>query len=471
MSIFGLRRIGFLAFVCHLCTMQISQAIAAPIKGFVEAKPGEGAHRAGEFAFSEKNYSEALRWFQIAAKEGFGPSQHKIGEIYRRGLGVESDPQQAVFWFRKAADQSVPAAQLALGRAYDTYQSDKGTQKDNSIAVFWYRKAAEQGEIEAQNLLGGMYHNGRGTPRNLQLALYWWQISANAGNHDSQAALGSSYFEGIGVPKDYQRAYYWLILASTNGDRINAASRDDVEILLTQEQRSAAQTAAGRWRPTASDSASLSLAPTPSQSDFKSKPLPIGTAFRITRNQFITSHHVVQDCERVAIGGSPAKVEKFDSRSDLALLSASVQGPTVSLRAQRVAVGEAVLVAGFPLQALLTGYQVTTGTLSALSGFKGDTGQFQITAPVQPGNSGGPLIDMAGRVIGVVVSKLDAIGTARVTGDIPQNVNFAIKANTLRSFLDAAGVEYTVAATETLLPATTIARQAQGYALKVECWR
>jgi hypothetical protein len=120
---------------------------------------------------------------------------------------------------------------------------------------------------------------------------------------------------------------------------------------------------------------------------------------------------------------------------------------------------------------LLTGYQVTTGTLSALSGFKGDTGQFQITAPVQPGNSGGPLIDMAGRVIGVVVSKLDAIGTARVTGDIPQNVNFAIKANTLRSFLDAAGVEYTVAATETLLPATTIARQAQGYALKVECWR
>jgi hypothetical protein len=78
---------------------------------------------------------------------------------------------------------------------------------------------------------------------------------------------------------------------------------------------------------------------------------------------------------------------------------------------------------------------------------------------------------MAGRVIGVVVSKLDAIGTARVTGDIPQNVNFAIKANTLRSFLDAAGVEYTVAATETLLPATTIARQAQGYALKVECWR
>ncbi len=100
-----------------------------------------------------------------------------------------------------------------------------------------------------------------------------------------------------------------------------------------------------------------------------------------------------------------------------------------------------MVAVGFPLPGLLASEaNVTTGTVSALAGIGNDTRFLQMTAPVQPGNSGGPLLDLEGRVVGVVVSKLDALKVASATGDIPQNVNFAIKAGVVRSFLDASGV-------------------------------
>jgi hypothetical protein len=72
----------------------------------------------------------------------------------------------------------------------------------------------------------------------------------------------------------------------------------------------------------------------------------------------------------------------------------------------------------------------------------GDNPNFiQITTPVQPGNSGGPLIDSGGNIIGVVAAKLNAIKYMRATGDVPQNVNFAIALGTLKSFMMAHGVQ------------------------------
>ena len=114
---------------------------------------------------------------------------------------------------------------------------------------------------------------------------------------------------------------------------------------------------------------------------------------------------------------------------------------------------------------------MTTGTLSSLSGMGGDTRLVQITAPVQPGNSGGPVLDSAGNLMGVVVSKLDAIKAAKITGDIPQNVNFAINANVLRSFLDANSVEYDTASSDKVLPTTSIAENAKSFTVLVECWK
>jgi hypothetical protein len=70
---------------------------------------------------------------------------------------------------------------------------------------------------------------------------------------------------------------------------------------------------------------------------------------------------------------------------------------------------------------------MTKGEINSLSGLQDDPRHWQISVPVQPGNSGGPLFDEAGNVVGVVLSKLDAIKVAKFTGDLPQNVNYAVK--------------------------------------------
>ena len=196
-----------------------------------------------------------------------------------------------------------------------------------------------------------------------------------------------------------------------------------------------------------------------------------GSGFRVTRGAIITNYHVVDGCSRLNVNGVAAQVRGSDARSDLALLNATLPGPNATLRAQRAAVGEPLAVAGYPLRGLLSGFNMTTGSLSSLSGIGGDTRLVQITAPVQPGNSGGPVLDSAGNLMGVVVSKLDAVKAIKITGDIPQNVNFAINTNVLRSFLDANSVEYDTATSDKALATTAIAERAKGFTVLVECWK
>jgi S1-C subfamily serine protease len=95
----------------------------------------------------------------------------------------------------------------------------------------------------------------------------------------------------------------------------------------------------------------------------------------------------------------------------------------------------------------------------------------QTTAPVQPGNSGGPLLDQSGNVLGIISSQLDALRIAEAIGKIPQNINFAIKASVVRAFLDANGVEYRTASSIAKLDSTVIADQARKFTFAVECWK
>ena len=167
-----------------------------------------------------------------------------------------------------------------------------------------------------------------------------------------------------------------------------------------------------------------------------------------------------------------------DAGNDLALLKAPVRLPVAAIREDRgIRAGDSVVAVGFPLPGLLASEaNVTTGTVSALAGIGNDTRFLQMTVPVQPGNSGGPLLDLEGRVVGVVVGKLDALKVASVTGDIPQNVNFAIKAGVVRSFLDASGVAVArrdllaePAYPITLSPAA-VGADAKAFTVLVECW-
>lgn len=145
------------------------------------------------------------------------------------------------------------------------------------------------------------------------------------------------------------------------------------------------------------------------------------------------------------VGGKAASVTRVDKTNDLALLRASADDPAhgiAKLRVTRPRLGEPVNAAGFPLHGLLVELNFTQGNVSSLSGLSGDTKLIQITAPVQPGNSGGPLLDADGNVLGVVVSKLNALELSKFTGDVAQNINFAINLGVLQSFLDASNVGF-----------------------------
>lgn len=99
----------------------------------------------------------------------------------------------------------------------------------------------------------------------------------------------------------------------------------------------------------------------------------------------------------------------------------------------------------------------------------GDAISMQISAPVQPGNSGGPVLNSRGAVVGVVVSKLDAVRVAEVIGDIPQNVNFAIRGEIAKLFLFQNGVEPVIESRVDALSPVGLAEKASGFTVFVGC--
>jgi hypothetical protein len=127
-------------------------------------------------------------------------------------------------------------------------------------------------------------------------------------------------------------------------------------------------------------------------------------------------------------------------------------------------------VLGYPLSGLLASTaNLSVGNVSALAGLGDDSRYLQISAPVQPGNSGGPLLDASGHLIGIVTSKLNAARVARITGDIPQNVNFALKAEVARSFLDSKGIAYRMERSELQLAPADVGDNASPFTVHIEC--
>jgi S1-C subfamily serine protease len=112
---------------------------------------------------------------------------------------------------------------------------------------------------------------------------------------------------------------------------------------------------------------------------------------------------------------------------------------------------------------------MTMGNVSSLAGLNEDTRSFQFTAPVQPGNSGGPVVDAAGNVVGIVTSKLSPLWTARNVGDLPQNVNFALRVSILRDFLESRGLASQTKALSETIPATELATAFGGVTVLLRC--
>jgi S1-C subfamily serine protease len=176
-----------------------------------------------------------------------------------------------------------------------------------------------------------------------------------------------------------------------------------------------------------------------------------GTGFAVgDGSSVVTNFHVIDGCKSVRIAHvGDGLIKTVDPANDIAVIQSTrpISGSLRFRTGDPLKPGDDIIVIGFPLRGLLSSAPtVTTGIVSSLAGLRDDRTRFQISAPVQPGNSGGPVLDKAGNVVGMVVSKLNVLRIARITGDIPQNVNFAIPASIITSVLEASSVKYQVEA-------------------------
>lgn len=197
-----------------------------------------------------------------------------------------------------------------------------------------------------------------------------------------------------------------------------------------------------------------------------------GTGFLVTtQGHVLTNHHVVAGCGNLTVDGQAAVVLAEDQTFDLALLKVAgmESANPASFALDPARLNSDVTVAGYPLPDLLGGLNITRGAVTSLKGIGGDGINMQISAPVQPGNSGGPVINASGQVVGVVVAKLDAAKVADLYDDIPQNVNFAIRGEIAKLFLAQNGVEPVIAGQAAAMTPEELAELAQGFTRLITC--
>lgn len=394
------------------------------------------------------DYQKAAHWFKKAAEQGDADAQNYLGSMYKNGQGVTQDDNQTAYWFSKAAEQGDVEAQFMLGLCYDL---GKGVSQDYRNAAIWYTKSADQGNSSAQFFLGALYRQGKGVPQNYQQAMTLFTKAAEQGVADAQYSLGSMYGLGEGVPQNFGLMYVWASLAATSGDDNASQMRDLAATNLTPQSLSDVQTLAARLQE------KINHPETPaveiSSSAFLTKTSTVEPTFSGTGSGFIispeghilTCAHVVKDASaiKVKLGERimEAKTIRIDPSSDLALLKVSTPKPLSALpfaKARSATLGQDVFTIGFPnpeLQGVAA--KLTKGSVSSLSGVLDDPRLYQISVPVQPGNSGGPLLDNNGNVVGVVSAQMNDTAAFKSTGSLPQSINYAVKNAYALSLIDS----------------------------------
>jgi S1-C subfamily serine protease len=190
----------------------------------------------------------------------------------------------------------------------------------------------------------------------------------------------------------------------------------------------------------------------------------------------LTNAHVVKDCTQVIAGKDmSARLIAVDAIDDLALLQVPrlEAAKAAVFTSEPVLLGTEVAAFGFPLRGILADQlNMTTGIVSALAGPGGNAKFIQISAAVQPGNSGGPLVDLSGRTIGIVTSRLRQVSSRAGVGDEEiQLVNFAVRQERATTFLRQAGVEPRIAAPAAVKSKTELAGEVAAYTIPILCYR
>ena len=175
------------------------------------------------------------------------------------------------------------------------------------------------------------------------------------------------------------------------------------------------------------------------------KQLPIvstGTGFFINKNHLITNYHVVQKCNYLSTETKGLlTIETQDQINDIAILRSNKESNFFLKLDENPQLGQPIFTGGFPYNDFLDNFNFTTGNVSGLRGTQSNISQFQFTAPVQPGSSGGPILNDKGGVAGLTVSGFGA-SFAEANNTLPQNIAFGIKIGIVKDILNEEGIEF-----------------------------
>ena len=432
----------------------------------------------------KRDVSKGIDLLEKSAAQGNADALWYLGELYLDGKQVKKDETKAIQYWEQSASQGDAEKQLLLGNKYSgvqQYLKEPKIQVDFSRASEWYEKSAQKGNAEAQMRLATMYRNGVGVPKNTVKAIEWYRKAASQGDVPSLLSIAYFYKVGEGVAQNLVYSYAYYNLAASR-DSAFSGIRQNVEAALNSSQRAEGQRLASNWK--LGDlylDGETSLATL--RGTFQGGPLnkqSTGTAFTVSsEGHALTNHHVIDGCAEVRVAGREgvAKVITSDSVNDLALVQLPFKtNDYAHLNSDlgKIRQGEDIIVFGYPLNFVLSsGGNLTPGTVSALSGLGNNTNQIQITAPIQPGSSGSPVMDKEGNIVAIVSMKLDDSKMARATGSVGQNVNFATSGQTVKAFLDANSVPYKTGGGFFSREKSNadIAEEARKWTVLVECWK
>jgi len=305
--------------------------------------------------------------------------------------------------------------------------------------------------------LGDMHALGFGGLIKSELTAFdFYRRAMLLGNELAAWRLAKFWEKGTLVGQDRTIAYALLLYAQSGalentwlgGDHFNLAQDIKIqEIYLSEGERLAGQGIAKDLKRRIEGGLLPPMVDDGSKSD-EIGLMSLGSGFLVAPNLVVTAYHVVadvDDMEVVAEGRTiAAKIAASDADLDLAILvlDSSVAESSSFRTIREPKLGEPVFTIGFPnthIQGNAPKY--TEGSVSSIEGIQGDPEQFQISTPIQPGNSGGALLSKQGDLLGIVVSILDPLTTLRATGALPNSVGYAVRASHVTALLEENGLD------------------------------
>jgi S1-C subfamily serine protease len=369
------------------------------------ASPASGdGFESGWSAYEQGNFEQAVQLWRPLAEQGHANAQINLAVLYEHGYGVGRDLETAAAWYLAAARQGSAIGQYNLGLFLVEYSSAVPTEHD---ALYWLGKAADQGFADAQFQVGLMCAQGQAGEARIDEAPAWL------------------YQAGLAYLSDHDAAGAESAVAALHRVASGKPLARDLEARLSGWSEPAAE---------AGTSHSVSRTAT-------------GTAWPIAPGYAVTNHHIVAGKHLVVLVDSrgaeiPARVVLTDATNDIAVLAVSDPEqlpPALPIATAAARLGASVFTIGFPrVDVMGVTPKLSIGIISSVNGMYDEPASYQISVPIQPGNSGGPLINMRGEVVGLVTSMLGRVDAAGGGPRPFENISYALKVDRVQALLQEA---------------------------------